>query len=180
MIKSRLFYNSPIGALEIVGTNDGIENIIFVHLLNDIRSCCPGLNTLTSFTENSLNKNLIDFPEPIKDCVKQLDEYFDGKRKDFHVKLNPNGTEFQHKIWGIVADVTFGKTSTYQEIARRYGDVKSVRAVGNANSKNPIPIIIPCHRIIGTNGKLTGYAGGLLRKQWLLTHESNLEQNLFL
>lgn len=179
MIKSRLYYNSPIGNLEIVGSDEGIEKIIFIHMLTDLRSCCPGLNNFTTIASNTIEKNLDKYPDIIRECVTQLDEYFNGIRKEFKIKLNPKGTEFQQKIWEIVSKVSYGKTSTYLELAIGFGDSKAVRAVGNANGRNPIPIIIPCHRIIGTNGKLTGYAGGLIRKQWLLNHESNTDIKLF-
>jgi len=117
-----------------------------------------------------------EIPEILKESVKQLEEYFVGNRKSFDLKLNPEGTEFQQKIWDIVKKVPFGKTVSYLEIAKQSGSEKNTRAVGLANGKNPIPIIIPCHRVIGTSGKLTGYAGGIERKQWLLNHEIQLEK----
>ena len=110
-------------------------------------------------------------PEIMNESMKQITEYFKGERKEFNLKLDPNGTDFQLMVWEEVKKVPFGKTATYLDIAKQTGSLKNTRAVGLANGKNPIPIIIPCHRIIGTNGKLTGYAGGLERKKWLLQHE---------
>jgi methylated-DNA-[protein]-cysteine S-methyltransferase len=107
---------------------------------------------------------------------KQLSEYFDGKRRDFDVKLNPNGTEFQKRVWNELLKIPFGKTKTYLEQAKLMNNEKGIRAIASANGKNKIAIVIPCHRVIGSNGSLTGYAGGLWRKKWLLEHESNIRQ----
>ena len=104
---------------------------------------------------------------------KQLEEYFSGSRKVFDLPINPEGTEFQKNVWKKVVGVSFGTTKSYVDIAREVKSENSSRAVGMANGKNPLPIVIPCHRIIGHNGKLTGYAGGLERKKWLLLHEQN-------
>lgn len=112
-------------------------------------------------------------PPVLKKSIIQLEEYFAGTRKDFDIELAPPGTDFQQKIWELVKKVPFGKTTSYLDIAKASGSDKNTRAVGLANGKNPIPIIIPCHRIVGSNGKLTGYAGGLERKRWLLLHEQN-------
>ena len=105
------------------------------------------------------------------DALNQLDEYFQGKRKNFTIPLDMSGTEFQMKVWDAVAKIGYGAVASYQDIANSINNAKAVRAVGLANGKNPIPIIIPCHRIIGSNGKLTGYGGGLWRKEWLLRQE---------
>jgi len=104
---------------------------------------------------------------------KQLEEYFAGSRQIFDLPFEPEGTEFQQRVWKQVASVTYGSTKSYVEIARAVNSQDSSRAVGMANGKNPLPIVIPCHRIIGHDGKLTGYAGGLDRKKWLLLHEQN-------
>ena len=109
--------------------------------------------------------------EILKKAEKQLQEYFAGTRKVFELQLKPEGSVFQKGVWTEVSKVAFGNTQSYLEIAKRTGSEKNTRAVGLANGKNPIPILIPCHRIIGSNGKLTGYAGGLERKKWLLQHE---------
>ena len=110
-------------------------------------------------------------PDILISAQNQLDEYFAGSRRIFDVAIAPVGTEFQQRVWTRVAAVGFGSTKSYVEIAREVNSQDSSRAVGMANGKNPLPIIIPCHRIIGQNGKLTGYAGGLDRKKWLLLHE---------
>ncbi|WP_297099067.1 methylated-DNA--[protein]-cysteine S-methyltransferase [uncultured Draconibacterium sp.] len=110
-------------------------------------------------------------PTILKETESQLHEYFAGERKEFNLQLAPEGTEFQQKIWQLVQKVDFGATASYLDIAIQSGSEKNTRAVGLANGKNPIPIIIPCHRIVGSSGKLTGYAGGLHRKRWLLNHE---------
>jgi methylated-DNA-[protein]-cysteine S-methyltransferase len=110
-------------------------------------------------------------PDILEETSLQIGEYFKGTRKEFNLRLQPAGTEFQLKVWEHVIKIPFGKTVSYLEIARQTGSINNTRAVGMANGKNPIPIIIPCHRVIGTNGKLTGYAGGIERKKWLLQHE---------
>ncbi len=110
--------------------------------------------------------------KPFKNAIKQLDEYFKGKRKDFDIKLAPTGTSFQKNVWKALLGIHYGKTSSYGEIAKSLSKPKAMRAVGLANSKNPISIIIPCHRVIGANGRLTGYAGGIKAKEWLLKHEA--------
>ena len=116
-------------------------------------------------------------PDILMIAQKQLEEYFSGSRQIFDLAINPEGTEFQKSVWEKVAGVSFGTTKSYVEIAREVKSENSSRAVGMANGKNPIPIIIPCHRIIGHNGKLTGYAGGLERKKWLLLHEQQYALN---
>ncbi|WP_371194449.1 methylated-DNA--[protein]-cysteine S-methyltransferase [Glaciecola sp. SC05] len=110
---------------------------------------------------------------------QQLTEYFDAKRMDFDLPLAANGTEFQQTVWQALMDVSYGTTASYLDIAKMIGNVKACRAVGAANGKNPIAIVVPCHRIIGTNGKLTGYAGGMSRKSFLLSLESN-QQRMFI
>jgi len=107
----------------------------------------------------------------LTDVARQLDEYFDGKRKSFDLDLAPEGTTFQTSVWDALLAIPFGETVSYQDIANRLGRPASVRAVGAANGANPIPIIIPCHRVIGSDGSLTGYGGGLENKRWLLRHE---------
>lgn len=144
-----------------------------------------GLLNITTNTEFVLSVTFVDDceqtpyiqPEILEEAVKQISEYFKGRRKVFNLKLKPSGTDFQTSVWEQVKNVPFGKTSSYLEIARLTGSEKNTRAVGMANGKNPIPIIIPCHRIIGKNGKLTGYAGGLDKKRWLLKHELAFSNN---
>lgn len=115
-------------------------------------------------------------PEVLEDAVYQLQEYFEGKRKDFSLSLNPQGTEFQKGVWEALQEIPYGRTVSYMELSKKLGDVKAIRAVAAANGKNPLWIIIPCHRVIGSDGSLTGYAGGLHRKKWLLEHESPAKQ----
>lgn len=149
------YYKTPIGTAKIVGNSNGISNITVID------------------DEIETEKNI---PEFLIDCVQQLDEYFKGKRTKFTLKLNPPGTHFQKKVWNELLNVPYGKTRTYLEQSKILGDVKAIRAVASANGKNPIWIIIPCHRIIGSDGSLTGYAGGLWRKKWLLAHENPVKQ----
>ncbi|MFY7758388.1 MAG: methylated-DNA--[protein]-cysteine S-methyltransferase [Flavobacterium stagni] len=121
-----------------------------------------------------------EIPVVLKDAVQQLSEYFEGNRTEFQLKLNPKGTEFQQRVWNALLQIPFGKTTSYQQLTLQLGDPKAIRAVASANGKNPLWIIVPCHRVIGSDGSLTGYAGGLHRKQWLLDHEQpNKQQVLF-
>lgn len=110
-------------------------------------------------------------PGRLDDLTTQLTEYFSGKRKSFDFPLAPKGTAFQLAVWNALLEIPYGDTTTYAELARRIGRPSAVRAVGAANGANPIPVIIPCHRVIGSNGTLTGYGGGIERKQWLLALE---------
>ena len=119
-------------------------------------------------------------PLVLQEAVSQLQAYFDGKRTHFDFPMNPAGTEFQQKVWKGLCEIPFGKTMSYLELAKQLGDVKAIRAVASANGKNPLWIVVPCHRVIGTDGSLTGYAGGLWRKKWLLEHENpSTQQSLF-
>ena len=119
-------------------------------------------------------------PIVLQEAVSQLNDYFEGKRTAFTFKLNPSGTEFQQKVWKGLLEIPFGKTMSYMELSKKLGDVKAIRAVASANGKNPLWIVAPCHRVIGTDGSLTGYAGGLWRKKWLLEHENpTTQQSLF-
>lgn len=115
-------------------------------------------------------------PEVLEDAVYQLQEYFKGVRQEFSLNLNPQGTAFQKKVWKALPQIPYGKTISYLELAKTLGDQKAIRAVASANAHNPLWIVIPCHRVIGSNGSLTGYAGGLYRKKWLLNHESPVKQ----
>ena len=119
-------------------------------------------------------------PAVLQEAVLQLNDYFEGKRTDFDFTLNPKGTEFQQKVWKGLLEIPFGKTCSYMDLSKKLGDVKAIRAVASANGKNPLWIVVPCHRVIGTDGSLTGYAGGLWRKKWLLEHENpTTQQTLF-
>jgi methylated-DNA-[protein]-cysteine S-methyltransferase len=119
-------------------------------------------------------------PAILKDAAQQLTDYFDGKRNAFDFPLNPQGTDFQKKVWKALLEIPFGKTTSYQELSIKLGDVKAIRAVASANGKNPLWVVVPCHRVIGSDGSLTGYAGGLWRKKWLIEHETPpIQQSLF-
>ena len=146
---------SPLGFTKITGNEDGIDSITVL---------------------NSEEKITDIIPVELEDYVIQLNEYFKGSRKQFDLKLNPQGTAFQKKVWDELLKIPYGKTISYLELSKKLGDVKAIRAVASANGKNPIWIIIPCHRVIGSDGSLTGYAGGLQRKKWLLEHESPYKQ----
>ncbi len=115
-------------------------------------------------------------PEVLADAVRQLQEYFNGQRKTFRLTLNPKGTDFQKRVWTELLEIPYGKTISYLELSKKLGNTKAVRAVAAANGKNPLSILVPCHRVIGSDGSLTGYAGGLHRKKWLLDHESPAKQ----
>src|SRR5690606_34971068 len=115
-------------------------------------------------------------PEELEDTVYQLQEYFEGTRTQFSLQLNPQGTDFQKRVWEELQHIPYGKTISYLELSKKLGDIKAIRAVAAANGKNPLWIVVPCHRVIGSDGSLTGYAGGLHRKQWLLEHESPVKQ----
>jgi methylated-DNA-[protein]-cysteine S-methyltransferase len=117
-------------------------------------------------------------PEILLQTVHQLNEYFAGTRFQFDLELDPDGSSFQRMVWQELLKVPYGSTKSYREIALKTGSVLNTRAVGTANGKNPISIIVPCHRIIGSDGKMVGYAGGLERKKWLLLHESQHTKRL--
>ncbi|WP_298155520.1 methylated-DNA--[protein]-cysteine S-methyltransferase [Flavobacterium sp.] len=153
------YIDTPIGTAAVSGDDNGIAVI-------SIR------NSETEISEN--------IPETLREAVDQLRDYFAGKRTDFTFKLNPSGTEFQQKVWQELLKIPYGKTVSYMDITKKLGDVKAIRAVASANGKNPLWIVVPCHRVIGTDGSLIGYAGGLWRKKWLLEHESPAaQQSLF-
>lgn len=107
----------------------------------------------------------------IKNCKQQLTAYFNGTKREFDLPIQQNGTAFQQKIWTALQQIPYGKTISYLELSKRTGDIKAIRAVGTTNGKNQLSIVVPCHRVIGSNGDLTGYSGGLWRKKWLLEHE---------
>ena len=150
--------SSPVGELKLVASDKGLTAILWE---NDD----PKRVRLTDVTENKKHPVLMD-------VERQLKDYFSGKLKKFSLKLDFNGTEFQKKVWKALLTIPFGETRSYAEIAKQIGSPKAVRAVGAANGKNPISIIAPCHRVIGANGKLTGFAGGLKAKALLLGLES--------
>ena len=152
------YIKTPTGIATIIGDENGIS-VISISNEGEISSTIPII---------------------LQNAVSQLNWYFEGKRNDFDFRLNPKGTDFQQKVWKGLLEIPFGKTISYLDLSKKLGDVKAIRAVAAANGKNPLWIVVPCHRVIGTNGSLTGYAGGLWRKKWLLEHEnSTTQQSLF-
>jgi len=149
-------FESPIGSLEITAEEKGIVSIDFVEKSGLMRRRA---------------EKAPQGPAVLTSCLAQLDEYFRGRRKSFSVPLSLEGTAFQKKVWAALRRIPYGKTATYGEIAAAAGNGRSGRAVGGANHRNPVSIIVPCHRVIGADGRLTGYGGGLWRKEWLLAHE---------
>ncbi|GAA4280123.1 methylated-DNA--[protein]-cysteine S-methyltransferase [Gaetbulibacter aestuarii] len=139
-----------------------------------IEGDAEGISAITVL--NSEEKITDIIPEELEDCAIQLQEYFEGTRTQFDLKLNPSGTDFQKRVWDKLLEIPFGKTISYLDLSKQLGDVKAIRAVASANGKNPLWIVVPCHRVIGSDGSLTGYAGGIHRKQWLLEHESPYKQ----
>lgn len=136
-----------------------------------------GISVISVSDEGEISTTI---PAVLQEAVLQLNDYFEGKRTDFDFTLNPKGTEFQQKVWKGLLEIPFGKTCSYMDLSKKLGDVKAIRAVASANGKNPLWIVVPCHRVIGTDGSLTGYAGGLWRKKWLLEHENpTTQQTLF-
>ena len=165
-----VYYQSPLGALEIRSTGSAISDVLFVN----------------SWKGAKINEAELNFTKPkspaIKACIKQLDEYFAGKRTEFNIHTSQVGTDFQQMVWTELCKIPFGRTISYLELSKRIGNVKAIRAVGTANGNNSICIIVPCHRVIGSNGDLVGYGGDLWRKKWLLEHEgkvANGVQTLF-
>jgi len=149
------FISTPLGIAKLAGDSDGLSSITVVD------------------TEEILSTSI---PSTLKNASEQLQEYFEGKRDTFQMKLNPQGTDFQKRVWDALCLIPYGKTVSYLELSKTLGDVKAIRAVASANGKNPLWIVVPCHRVIGSDGSLTGYAGGLHRKKWLLNHESPVKQ----
>jgi methylated-DNA-[protein]-cysteine S-methyltransferase len=146
----KTYYKSPLGTIQIVGSQDSVLAVDFVEevaFANDELSFC------------------------VKECWKQLNEYFKGDRRDFYLNLEPAGTDFQKAVWRQLQRIPYGKTTSYGAIADILAKPNASRAVGAANGKNPIAMIIPCHRVIGSDGSLTGYGGGLWRKRWLIGFE---------
>ncbi len=155
-------YHSPIGKIKITADENCINELVFVD--EDTL-----IDTLF-FEENT--------PAIIHNCVDELIEYFAGKRKEFTIPINQEGTDFQQRVWKELYELPFGKTMSYADLAKKLGDPKVIRAAASANAKNKIAIIIPCHRIIGTDQSLVGYAWGKARKRWLLQHEFRLEHGV--
>ncbi len=152
------YYHSPIGWIEIQASQDAITSLIFCDH--------PRLEK----TDDNL--------EILSTCVSQLDEYFGGKRMNFDIPIRQEGTRFQQSVWNALLDIPFGKTVSYADMAKVLGNLQFVRAVGRANGQNKVWLMVPCHRVIGSDGSLTGYAGGIERKRWLLAHEANVLKSM--
>lgn len=147
-----VYFESPVGFVVITGTDAGVTAV-------SLRDVHPSEEPQTTL------------PGPVRLAVDELREYVAGRRQTFTFPISPVGTAFQQTVWRALLDVPFGTTQSYRALTRRIGDEKAIRAVAAANGRNPLAIVVPCHRIIGSDGSLTGYAGGLWRKQWLLEHE---------
>ncbi len=157
------YYKSPVGVLRIAATDHCINEITFIDSEDEVQ---PGGGTTPLLNQ----------------AVEQLIEYFNGKRLLFDLPVHQQGTEFQMKVWNELLNIRFGKTISYMELAKRLGNAKAIRAAASSNGKNQLCIIVPCHRVVGSNQTLVGYAGGLWRKKWLLNHENkfaNGVQTLF-
>ncbi len=163
------YYPSPIGILKFTFTSKKILSINFVEMQNSYRSKNSGTNG-TCYAEKEVRNtyNLI---------YDQLNEYFTGKRKQFDLPVIYEGTNFQVKVWECLKEISYGQVKTYQEVAEEIGKPSAVRAIGQANKKNPLAIIIPCHRVIASSGDLSGYNGGKNRKRWLLKHEKKYTES---
>ena len=148
-----LYYSSPVGLLKLQGTGQSITSIHFME-------------------DEPVEKNTSTAPASLQSCCLQLDEYFKGERKAFDLPLHQTGTTFQQNVWSHLQQIPYGKTISYLHLSKQIGDVKAIRAVASANGRNNLAIVVPCHRVIGSNAKLVGYAGGLWRKKWLLDHEA--------
>ena len=152
------YIKTPLGIATIIGDENGVSEI--------------------SVSQEGEVSTII--PAVLQEAVLQLQDYFEKKRTSFDFKINPKGTDFQIKVWNALLEIPYGKTRTYLEQSKFLGDIKAIRAVASANGKNPLWIVVPCHRVIGADGSLTGYAGGLWRKKWLLEHENpTTQQSLF-
>ncbi len=143
--------DTPLGRMEVCAGDSGITSLNFVEETSSVNS--------SSITD---------------EAIRQINQYFDGERRTFNIALDATGTDFQQGVWQALCAIDYGQTCSYQDIAEAIENPKAVRAVGAANGKNPISIIVPCHRVIGANGALTGYASGVDRKAWLLKHEGSL------
>jgi methylated-DNA-[protein]-cysteine S-methyltransferase len=147
------YYHSPVGLLRISGTEHFISEVTF----HD--------------TTNKPPASKKEMPPAIIQCIEQLIQYFNGERRVFELVINQEGTSFQQEVWSLLMTIPYGKTISYLDLALKTGDRKATRAVASANGRNNVVIIVPCHRVIGSNRDLVGYGGGLWRKKWLIEHE---------
>ena len=157
-----VYYKSPLGVLEIRSNGNAISDVLFIN----------------SWKGAKIIEADLSFVKPkspiIKNCIKQLDEYFAGTRTVFNIHTAQLGTAFQQTVWAELCNIPYGRTISYLELSKRIGNAKAIRAVGTANGNNSVCIIVPCHRVIGINGELVGYGGDLWRKKWLLGHEGKI------
>lgn len=170
MEQHKAYYHSPVGILEIRTTGDILNAVWFINSWKGPQISEDDIHTETALTPGS------------EKCITQLKEYFLGTRTVFDIGLSQEGTGFQQKVWNELLNIPYGKTISYMQLSKNIGDPKAIRAVGTTNGKNSISIIVPCHRVIGSNGTLVGYGGDLWRKKWLLEHENkyaNGVQRLF-
>jgi methylated-DNA-[protein]-cysteine S-methyltransferase len=156
MSNSEFYYSSPIGQIKIEST---LENMVSLHFIGDAVN--------EPVIENGDTCNAL-----IDHCIMQLNEYFTGKRTVFDLPVHQSGSAFQQRVWDLLYKIPYGHTVSYHTLSKNYGDTKAIRAIASANGRNNLPIIIPCHRVIGSNQSLVGYSGGLWRKRWLLEHEA--------
>ena len=145
------YYSSPLGQLKLQCSDEQVQAVLFMKKEEQLHN-----------EEHPL----------LEKCIHQMDEYFSGQRKAFDLPLQQSGTDFQQKVWNLLLQIPYGKTISYHDLSKQYGNLKAIRAVASANGKNKLAILVPCHRVIGSNQSLTGYAGGLWRKKWLLEHEA--------
>lgn len=154
------YYQSPVGLLKIGGTDHFISELSFIDKKEQVTHGEPGVSDI------------------IHHCTEQLIEFFNGKRKVFDIPVHQEGTAFQQQVWGELLNIPYGKTMSYLDLARKLGDAKAIRAVAATNGKNKIAIIVPCHRVIGSDKSLIGYSGGVWRKKWLLQHEFRITHGI--
>ena len=154
-----MYYQSPVGTVRIKAHKGCINEILF---MDEVTEQQRDDNEIIDQADTDVSAK----------CRQQLDEYFSGERKTFDFPVKQEGTLFQEKVWSELLHIPYGKTISYRQLSQMIGNVKSIRSVGTANGRNSLPIVVPCHRVIGSDGSLTGYGGGLWRKKWLLEHEN--------
>lgn len=165
-----VYYNSPIGILQIKNSGNAITSLCFIEKDHKVPTGMEDIQTGRPLSP------------VLKKCITQLEDYFSGKLFVFNINLAQEGSAFQQQVWSELVKIRYGRTTSYLSLSKSIGNEKAIRAVGTANGKNHIAIIVPCHRVIGQDGSLVGYAGGLWRKHWLLEHEAkygNGVQSLF-
>jgi methylated-DNA-[protein]-cysteine S-methyltransferase len=159
----RTTMDSPVGELTLIASPQGLRAVLWPGEFDQFETVAPDGDSSS------------DAAHVLSEAVQQLSEYFAGERHEFDVPLDPVGTDFQRSAWSELRKIPYGETISYGEQARRLGDVRKSRAVGAANGRNPISIIVPCHRVVGSNGSLTGFAAGVEAKAWLLHHEQGTQ-----